>query len=796
MIRILPALFSLFILFAVLSGTAQAGNGTVKDGVINLTVQIENNVKEDTAIIDNIKQRFIDASNFLHSSTAKQNRFGKIIIVVPSAWSPVTGALPLGDVNLDQVDVKVVNGSIGNARAGAFGETGNINLGIQVLAKAKGGKTIVHKFGHYGYGLYDEYLSTRYRSDLNPAGWYKVFWEQEGGWSKCTAKVTWEVDPVLCYWDDSYTYPVSPSSPTDNHACIMWFQHNNNITDFCNTNHNSKCNCNQNSNHNFKSCWTVMSESEKFSLKLPGNTQLIAITNDAPTFEIRQISKSRDHKKAIVIGTFTGTVDAGQEKDSSVPIDSTIKSARFVATGADTQSLTFSLITPGGSAITPENLQGAQYSEDSTTITYLVTAPQAGSWKMKVANTGDAAQTVTMTAQDASGSTNPQDPIIMVEGGTEKTVYATPEPISICATVSREYIPVQGAVVYALVKRPDGSEIKVPLSDNGTNGDTMPLDGDYENSFVSFNGNGTYTITIVADNSAGTAREGIGFSDTDEIPEGKMAVRASSTIPITDNFRRQCVLPAIQVSGYTGEEKFAPGEIEQLTATLQSTSAVRLTWVATGNNEYIGQAASYELRYSSEPIETEDEWNNATPLTGLPSPRQSGDSEEFTALIPGAGTYYFALSARSSEGLLSPFVSTMVTVAGTNMPTVTDSGVIQGGGTSGKSGCFIATAAFGSPIEPHVMSLRHFRDTHLLTSYPGRIFVNLYYRISPPIASFISHSRPLRTVTCMILLPVVFAVEHPLRGLLIALVLAAVIIMAARHLLRKRRLRKSLSAAS
>jgi len=32
-------------------------------------------------------------------------------------------------------------------------------------------------------------------------------------------------------------------------------------------------------------------------------------------------------------------------------------------------------------------------------------------------------------------------------------------------------------MMYALLKRPDGSEVKVPLSDEYTGGDSMPLDG-------------------------------------------------------------------------------------------------------------------------------------------------------------------------------------------------------------------------------------------------------------------------------------------------------------------------------
>lgn len=69
--------------------------------------------------------------------------------------------------------------------------------------------------------------------------------------------------------------------------------------------------------------------------------------------------------------------------------------------------------------------------------------------------------------------------------------------------------------------------------------------------------------------------------------------------------------------------------------------------------------------------------------------------------------------------------------------------------------CFIATAAFGSPMEKEVMVLRQFRDEHLLTNWAGRGFVAGYYRMSPPIANWISHRSFARTVVRGWLWPVV-----------------------------------------
>jgi hypothetical protein len=70
-------------------------------------------------------------------------------------------------------------------------------------------------------------------------------------------------------------------------------------------------------------------------------------------------------------------------------------------------------------------------------------------------------------------------------------------------------------------------------------------------------------------------------------------------------------------------------------------------------------------------------------------------------------------------------------------------------------GCFIATAAYGTPMAEEIQILREFRDEYLLTNPLGQAFVDFYYRVSPPIAEFIIEHPGLKPLARFGLLPAV-----------------------------------------
>jgi uncharacterized delta-60 repeat protein len=83
----------------------------------------------------------------------------------------------------------------------------------------------------------------------------------------------------------------------------------------------------------------------------------------------------------------------------------------------------------------------------------------------------------------------------------------------------------------------------------------------------------------------------------------------------------------------------------------------------------------------------------------------------------------------------------------------------DGGGSRGR--CFVATAAYGSYLDPHVAALRTFRDEFLMKNRVGMELTQIYYTYSPPIASLIERHDSLKAVTRCLLTPTVLAVSHP-----------------------------------
>jgi len=79
-----------------------------------------------------------------------------------------------------------------------------------------------------------------------------------------------------------------------------------------------------------------------------------------------------------------------------------------------------------------------------------------------------------------------------------------------------------------------------------------------------------------------------------------------------------------------------------------------------------------------------------------------------------------------------------------------------------SSSCFIASAIYGEDAV-EVATLRNFRDEILSQSAAGKRFIDLYYRVAPRIASYISPHQNVKLALKAVLRVIVTVVERRLQ---------------------------------
>jgi subtilisin family serine protease len=95
----------------------------------------------------------------------------------------------------------------------------------------------------------------------------------------------------------------------------------------------------------------------------------------------------------------------------------------------------------------------------------------------------------------------------------------------------------------------------------------------------------------------------------------------------------------------SGPETIPPGAVLDLAAVSSNSFTVTLAWTATGDDGAVGTATTYDIRYSTAPIDSAN-FGAATPAPGLIAPSEAGSSERFEVRgLAASTTYYFALRA-------------------------------------------------------------------------------------------------------------------------------------------------------
>lgn len=138
------------------------------------------------------------------------------------------------------------------------------------------------------------------------------------------------------------------------------------------------------------------------------------------------------------------------------------------------------------------------------------------------------------------------------------------------------------------------------------------------------------------------------------------AVKTSDEVPNTSFVSNSPSLATLKTSGGgVPPDTTPPANVSDLSLSDPTDSTIELSWTAPGDDRYTFIASRYDIRYSTTPIVTDDDFQAATPLSGIPDPMLAGTSQSMTATGLQSGTrYYFAMKTEDEV----PNISTLSNV--------------------------------------------------------------------------------------------------------------------------------------
>jgi len=193
------------------------------------------------------------------------------------------------------------------------------------------------------------------------------------------------------------------------------------------------------------------------------------------------------------------------------------------------------------------------------------------------------------------------------------------------------------------------------------------------------------------------------------------------------------------------EEGSPPTEVPTVT-TLAATDIS--SYASTIHMSYtVGYFAPVEVRFACKRL-TDPAWFYTTWV----SRTADGNYTEVLTGLVSQTQYEFKAQLKYNSTEIEGAVYQFTTAAGSGGTNLNDLLAIFG--------CFIATAAYGTPTAEQIDVLREFRDAVLLKNKTGSQFVALYYRLSPPLADFIAGNEVVKALVRELLIdPIVWLVE-------------------------------------
>uniref|UniRef100_UPI00358E1A79 calcium-activated chloride channel regulator 3A-1-like isoform X2 n=1 Tax=Myxine glutinosa TaxID=7769 RepID=UPI00358E1A79 len=282
---------SLLALLLCLNLPATLARVTLKsNGYEGLVIGINEEVEESEELITKIEEMMTKASQYLYNATNQRAFFRQINILIPKGWSRRPEYLNRrgesygqADIRIDIPDVLMGHGPY-TFQFGQCGVQGDfihftpefiLDDELQNYFGARE-RVLVHEWGHYWWGLFDEY-GVEEKFYISSMGKLELI--------RCNLDIAWNMES--CRKDtetglpDEHCYFAYDNVQTST-SSVMSQQYLPSIVKFCDkTSHNTEAPNLQNKYCNHQSTWDVMMKSEDF--KNDTNSP-VTVTSTLPTF--------------------------------------------------------------------------------------------------------------------------------------------------------------------------------------------------------------------------------------------------------------------------------------------------------------------------------------------------------------------------------------------------------------------------------------------------------------------------------------------------------------------------------
>jgi hypothetical protein len=258
-------------------------------------------------------------------------------------------------------------------------------------------------------------------------------------------------------------------------------------------------------------------------------------------------------------------------------------------------------------------------------------------------------------------------------------------------------------------------------------------------------------FTVSATATVASTAEYAGYGDPDGLDGNVRApdTTISSTVVGSGALRFALVPDAtemyrVRVTARPEPDFETPSAPAQMGVVESSNTTATLAFLASGDDGTIGRVKGYEIRYRAHDVVTEANFDEP----GSIDPRVSMQIENAGAIQT------FTLTGLLPATEYSVGIRAFDDCRNTSALTVLE--LVTAERSFGEvDACFIATAAYGSPLAADVQLLRGVRDSILRKTVLGELAVEAYYTFGPAPAGLIGQSELLRATARELIAPIV-----------------------------------------